>query len=228
MKGKAIFSQEEAKLIEALIEEKLISDTQQQKSIRNKIRNLGFYASDFGIGNGYTVKDFRKVVSIRGQAKPSVSIKGEVRPPKVKTTALKNNTRTESDEAYVIDLCNEVLKQKALRQYRFDFLRGDSGVKLPVDAYYPDLNLVIEYRERQHTEEVKFFDKRITQSGVSRGEQRKQYDEKRRIEIPKNGLQLIEINYSDLEHTKSKRLMRNRETDLECIKEIFISNNLLN
>ncbi|WP_304063623.1 hypothetical protein [Pedobacter glucosidilyticus] len=120
------------------------------------------------------------------------------------------------------------MKQKALRQYRFDFLRGDSGVKLPVDAYYPDLKLVIEYRERQHTEEVKFFDKRITSSGVSRGEQRKQYDEKRRIVIPKNGLQLIEINYSDLEHTKSKRLMRNTELDWESIKEIFISNNLLN
>ena len=46
------------------------------------------------------------------------------------------------DEDYVIDLCDEVLKEKALRQHCFDFLRGDSrkggkpGRKLPVDAYY--------------------------------------------------------------------------------------------
>ncbi|WP_304063627.1 hypothetical protein [Pedobacter glucosidilyticus] len=101
MKGKAIFSQEEAKLIEALIEEKLISDTQQQKSIRNKIRKLGFFAYDFGIGNGYTVQDFRKVVSIGEQAKPSI-IKEKVRPPKVKTQALINNNRTESDELMLL------------------------------------------------------------------------------------------------------------------------------
>lgn len=30
---------------------------------------------------------------------------------------------------------------------------------LPVDAYYKELNIVVEYREKQHTEEVEFFDK---------------------------------------------------------------------
>ena len=30
---------------------------------------------------------------------------------------------------------------------------------LPVDAYYEELNLVVEYREKQHTEEIKFFDR---------------------------------------------------------------------
>src|SRR5271163_234983 len=31
------------------------------------------------------------------------------------------------DESYVIDLCDRVLRLKANRQHRFDFLRGDSG-----------------------------------------------------------------------------------------------------
>ncbi|WP_309751901.1 hypothetical protein [Novosphingobium sp.] len=44
---------------------------------------------------------------------------------------------------------------------------------LPVDAWYPELALVIEYRERQHSEAVKFFDQRETVSGVGRGEQRR-------------------------------------------------------
>ena len=56
------------------------------------------------------------------------------------------NKRSDSDESYVIDLCDEVLGELALRQHTFDFLRGDpsesclSGKKLPVDAYYPNKN----------------------------------------------------------------------------------------
>lgn len=69
------------------------------------------------------------------------------------------------DEIYVIDLCDEILGTKALRQHCFDFLRGDSingkrGRKLRVDAYYESKNLVIEYNEKQHTEDVDFFDRK--------------------------------------------------------------------
>ena len=102
--------------------------------------------------------------------------------------------RSKSDESYVIDLCDEVLRLKAIRQHRFDFLRGDSGTRLPVDAYYPTLNLVIEFRERQHTEAVRFFDRRQTVSGVGRGGQRKIYDQRRRDLLPKHGMRLVEID----------------------------------
>ena len=66
--------------------------------------------------------------------------------PEIKSTSARNK----SDESYVIDLCDEVLKQKAFRQHRFDFLKGDSGTKLPVDAYYSSLNLVI-YKLHSYT-----------------------------------------------------------------------------
>jgi hypothetical protein len=99
-----------------------------------------------------------------------------------------------SDEAYVIDLIDELLQQKGHRQHRFDFLMGDPGkdgrrAKLPVDVYYPSLNLVVEYREYQHTNAVKFFDKpdKITASGVPCGEQRKIYDQRRRDALPEQG-----------------------------------------
>lgn len=97
-------------------------------------------------------------------------------------------------------------------------MRGDSGSKLPVDAYYPSLNLVIEFREKQHTEEVKFFDKRQTVSGVGRGEQRKLYDQRRREVLPQHGIKLIEFDYSDFEYTRSKKLVRNKVEDLKVIK----------
>ena len=66
---------------------------------------------------------------------------------------------TTKDETYILDLCDEILNRTSQRQYRFSFLLGDPGKngscrKLPVDAYYENLNLVIEYKERQHTESV--------------------------------------------------------------------------
>ena len=75
----------------------------------------------------------------------------------------------------------------------------------------------IEWEEKQHTEEVKFFDKKQTVSGVGRGEQRKIYDQRRREVLPQHGIQLIELDYSDFEHTRGKKLVRNREEDLKVI-----------
>jgi hypothetical protein len=102
-------------------------------------------------------------------------------------------SRILSDEPYVIDLCDEVPGTPALRRHSFDFLRGDAapgkqGVRLPVDAYYPDHHLVVEYRERQHTEPIPFMDRRMTVSGVHRGAQRVLYDQRRRDLLPRYGI----------------------------------------
>lgn len=126
--------------------------------------------------------------------------------------------RAHSDEAYVIDLCDHLLGMKALRQWRFPFLLGDPGrngrcIRLPVDAFYPEISLVVEYHERQHGESVPFFDRRITAAGISRGEQRRLYDERRRAVLPEHGMRLAVICYSELAHTGARRLLREREYD---------------
>lgn len=86
----------------------------------------------------------------------------------------------DSDEEYVLSICDEILGEKGVRQHGFDWLRGDPGKDgrrrmLVVDAYYPRHRLVVEYAERQHREPVAFFDKSdvLTVSGVHRGEQRR-------------------------------------------------------
>lgn len=117
------------------------------------------------------------------------------------------------DEHYVIDLCDMILGCAASRQHRFSFLLSDAGRngvrrRLPVDAYYANLSLVIEYRERQHTEAVPIMDLRPTVSGCTRGEQRRIYDERRRTMLPANGLRLIEVCYRSFEHDGRKRLRR--------------------
>jgi hypothetical protein len=125
------------------------------------------------------------------------------------------------DSEYIICLCDAVLGVTALREHRFDFLLGDANTPLPVDAYYRSLKLVIEYHERQHTEPVNFFDKpdQLTVSRVPRGEQRAIYDQRRRDVLPRHGVELIELSYSDFANDDRKRLLRDRESDIEVIRK---------
>lgn len=138
----------------------------------------------------------------------------------------KSPNKNSRDEDYVIEICDTLLGQKSLRQHRFDFLRGDTGRKLPVDAYYPLLNVVIEYRERQHTESVKFWNKK-TASGITRDEQRARYDQRRRDLLPLYNIRLIEISYSDFQYNNQKRLCRVYEKDVETITKILKIHSLL-
>jgi hypothetical protein len=137
----------------------------------------------------------------------------------------KSSGRASSDEGYVIDLCDEVLGERALRQHRFDWLLGDPGAvgtraALPVDACYPDHRLVAEYRERQHDEPVAHFDKPdvLTVSGVHRGKQRRIYDRRRDELIPSHGLRLVVIRPGDLASDKRGRLTRDRTGDLAMLR----------
>jgi hypothetical protein len=127
-----------------------------------------------------------------------------------------------NDENYIIDLCDLILKEQGFRQHRFDFLRGDSGRRLPVDAFYAEHNLVVEFHEKQHTEGVPFFDKRATVSGVSRGEQRRIYDQRRREVLPENGIKLISFSIQEFPYTRCKKRLRKVEKDRE-IREIIVN-----
>ncbi|MCD0484857.1 hypothetical protein LO771_21300 [Streptacidiphilus sp. ASG 303] len=136
--------------------------------------------------------------------------------------------RDQSDEAYVLDLCDEALGEEGLRQHRFDWLLGDPGrtghrSRLPVDAYWPDHGLVVEYRELQHDRPNAFFDKpdRLTVSGVHRGRQRALYDARRDTLIPQHGLRLTVIRPADLSADVRGRLRRHPETDLAAVRTLL-------
>ena len=133
-----------------------------------------------------------------------------------------------SDQEYVLQLCDKVLGQAGHREYKFDFLVSDPGKngsvrRLPVDAFYKGLNLVIEYQERQHTEPVPFFDKpdRMTVSGVHSGEQRKRYDQRRREVLRQMGITLVELSYSDFDHSTARRLRRKPGQDEAVVRHML-------
>jgi hypothetical protein len=217
MKGKARFSAGEAALIRQLLRQRVGLPREQQKQVRDGLRAVGFYISDWDIG--LTPEGFDRLVRegriavVEGPA-PSASPAGTTR----------GGASGGSDEDYVIDLCDQVLGQSALRQHCFDFLHGDpgksgTGAKLPVDAYYESLRLVIEYEERQHMQEVPFFDRRQTVSGVSRGEQRQIYDQRRREVLPQQGIALVEFSFDDFAHDRRRRLLRRYADDLAVVRK---------
>ena len=131
------------------------------------------------------------------------------------------------DQHYIIDLCDEVLGLTAAREHTFDFLRGDSrgdtkGRKLPVDAYYEDLMLVVEYHEKQHQpgDSVPLWDYKQTVSGVSRKVQRAIYDQRRRDVLPKHGIRLVELSIDRFAH-RGRKLQRHRDADREVIAQLL-------
>ncbi|UXX81055.1 hypothetical protein N7E81_08075 [Reichenbachiella carrageenanivorans] len=138
-------------------------------------------------------------------------------------------SRASSDEHYVINLCDEILEAQASRQHKFGFLLGDyhkngkTRTPLPVDAYYKEQNLVIEFKERQHSEAIDTFDKpdKITVSGVTRSEQRKIYSERRKKGLKANDIQWLEIDYSDFECDSQKKLIRDKKKDLEVLNKLL-------
>ena len=136
--------------------------------------------------------------------------------------------RSDSDETYVLNLCDEILASRCSRQHRFEWLLGDPGktgrqVRLPVDSYWPSHQLVVEYRERQHDEPTPHFDKpeRITVSGVHRGIQRAMYDKRREKLVPTHGLRLVIIKPTDLDCDSRGRLRRNRNHDESALRDLL-------
>jgi hypothetical protein len=65
IKGRDTFTEQEAKRICMLIEQKLLADKKEQKRIRAEIRAIGFYISDFSSKKKYTTEDFKQAVKIK-------------------------------------------------------------------------------------------------------------------------------------------------------------------
>ena len=203
---------------ELLAEAGLLDDSESRpgKPLRDLLRDNKFPHA-YQEGRRWCIPKSKNLL-VQGNQKdlPIHDNKEHVISEKKKKTKSKNEK--ERDELYVIRLCNEVLGVEASRQHTFDYLRGvgNPGKPLPVDAYYEKYNLVIEYYENQHSESVPFFDKKNTVSGVTRGEQRRIYDERRKTVLPQHGIKVVIISYSDF--GESKRIKRDHNHDIEVIR----------
>ncbi len=241
--SKTSFTGEELTRIISLVRQLEIADPSKKKGIREKLRKIGLHWSEVRLPKmSYTVENLRLLfengtltLHEQGQSDSTVNNLADVMSDKSKPLSdgavaskiippNKHGSRSNSDEHYVINLCDEILGQTASRQHRFDFLRGDSGMTLPVDAYYSSLKLVIEYHESQHTKSTPFFDKKQTVSGVSRGEQRRKYDQLRQEVLPKHGINVVVIPYTAFGSTK--KIVRNPKSDKLVIMRILRENGI--
>ena len=137
--------------------------------------------------------------------------------------------RANSDETYVIGLCDKVLSLKADRHKRFDFLLGDlhknrkTKTMLPVDAYYEELQLVVEYKEIQNFRPLAVHDNEDddeeTTKTPTREELRRLYDERRVKVLPKNGISLVVISYADFVFNDKNKIIRMEENDLGIVQK---------
>jgi hypothetical protein len=133
--------------------------------------------------------------------------------------------RTESDEKYILDLVAEILAEPDWRwQHRFPTLLSDPGRdgkrrSLPVDGYFPRHKLVVEYWEKQHSAPVPIMDEGPTVSGMSRGHQRRLYDQRRQAWAQANGLRFVVLDYRGFETDEQGRLVRDVGRDRQIAAE---------
>ena len=156
---------------------------------------------------------------------PDTPYKQEKKNPENDPIAIRLN----SDETYVISLCDKVLSLKANRHKRFDFLLGDlhkdrkTQTMLPVDAYYDELQLVVEYKEIQNFRPVIIRDideeDEEKPKTSTREELRRIYDERRVKVLPKNGISMVVISYSDFEYDDNNKIVRKEERDLDIVQK---------
>ncbi len=133
--------------------------------------------------------------------------------------------RAESDEKYILDLVARILAEPDYRwQHRFPTLLGDPGKDgrrrtLPVDGYFPRHRLIVEYWERQHSAPVPIMDEGTTVSGISRGHQRRLYDQRRQAWADANNMQLVILDHRGFETDNQGRLRRDPAGDQRIIAE---------
>ena len=133
--------------------------------------------------------------------------------------------RTDSDEKYILELVAEILTEPDYRwQHTFPTLLGDPGKDgkqrpLPVDGYFPRHRLIVEYWEKQHSAPIPIMDEGLTISGVSRGHQRRLYDQRRQTWAEANGIRLVILDHRGFDTDERGRLHRDPAHDRRIVAD---------
>ena len=131
---------------------------------------------------------------------------------------------------YVIELVTELLDDAPELEKTYEWALGDVSEKtgrarqLPFDAVWESRRLIVEVDEDQHWRPVDFWDKpdKLTVSGVSRGEQRRIYAERKRAAARAQGYVVLEISWE----RKPVPTKRNREADLALVRNRLLESGL--
>lgn len=151
---------------------------------------------------------------------------GETYKPKEVISAISKKEQNKlniqnSDEYYLVSLCDELLGERASRKHTFDTLvgnlhkRGKGRTKLPLDAYYKDLKLVLEFYEKPKDEAS------LDEVAKARMEQIVYYNDLKKKAILKKELALIIIKYDSFNCDEDGRLIRDKKKDVALLKSML-------
>lgn len=132
---------------------------------------------------------------------------------------------------YVIGLVSELLEEEPEREKTYPWVVGDVSQKtsrsrqLPFDAVWESRRLIVEVDEDQHRRPVPFWDKpdKLTASGVPRGEQRRLYDERKRMAAHAHGYTVVEIPWE----RRPVPAKRDRAADLVVVRSKLLQGGVL-
>ncbi|MEQ8241189.1 MAG: hypothetical protein RIA69_18385 [Cyclobacteriaceae bacterium] len=131
--------------------------------------------------------------------------------------------KSQSDEHYLINHCDDLLGVTALRNFKFNFILGNyhkdgkTRSSLPVSAYYPEHNLVIELIVPEDAISID-HPKRQTPEGTKRAELMGIYAERKKRGLQEKGVNFIEIPYASFAIDESGDLVREEDKDLDLLK----------
>lgn len=131
-----------------------------------------------------------------------------------------------SDKHYLINLCDDLLDEKASRKHKFGFILADyhkAGRNrniLPVDAYYSENNIVLEFITPSDAATID-HSKRRTFSGITRAQQNANYAERRKKGVLAKGINFLEIPYDSFDQNDDNQLIRNQEKDLQKMRDLL-------
>ncbi len=137
--------------------------------------------------------------------------------------------RSNSDEVYLMGLIDELLDAKGSRKHTFDYLLGDmhqngkKRTKLPIDLYYKELNLALEFVEHPDSKKnaIDSKEERLTVSGITRAEQRLKYFNRKRKVLTEKDKSFIEIPLKDFEVDDSVKLIRDKGNDERVLRGLL-------
>lgn len=141
MKGRTTFTRQEAAELRRLIREKQTADRTRQKTLRARMRAMGFYVTDFATDQrGFVVSDFDDLVA-RGVI---VVDSGEIRASRSRAKPGKAVSRTSSRELVEERKRARARRERAARRYkpeRIDLLLVAEAPPSALDRYFyfPDV-----------------------------------------------------------------------------------------
>jgi hypothetical protein len=153
----------------------------------------------------------------------------DVQPESMNAKERKALERANSDEKYLVDMINSLLGKKGSEKQTFDYLLGDlhqdgeTRTELPVDLYFWELKLAIEFVNHPKTREqlIPQKQKKMTVSGVTRAEQRVKYFDRKKKVLTKKGMDFVEIPLAGFECDEQLKLFRNPENDERVLRGIL-------